>query len=111
MAIVDAGPVSAMRVDGTNTDAGQAEDQAAPVVQGIGEATVNTKTQVWSWFRCGLPIAGAITMWISAVPISAASTADMTRPMANIQAGLGKLLDCQWQGSEVYAVCPTKQIA
>jgi hypothetical protein len=50
-------------------------------------------------------------MWISAVPISAASTADMTRPMANIQAGLGKLLDCQWQGSEVYAVCPTKQIA
>jgi hypothetical protein len=71
---------------------------------------VSARNQVRSGFRGGRVIAVAITMWFSAVPIFAASTSDMTRPMADIQADLGKLLGCQWQGSEVYAMCPIKQI-
>jgi hypothetical protein len=72
---------------------------------------MNARNQVCFRLRCGLLIAVAITMWISAVPIFAASTSDMTRPMADIQAGLGKLLDCHWLGNDLDAMCPIKQIA
>ena len=58
------------------------------------------KNQVRSGFRGGLPAAIAIAMWISAVPTFPASTSDMNRPMADIQAGLGKLLGCQWQSTK-----------
>jgi len=71
---------------------------------------VSTKNQTRFGFQGGLLIAAAIALWLLAAPIFAASTSVMNRPMIGIQADLGKLLHCQWQGADVYAVCSTKQI-
>ena len=71
---------------------------------------MRVRQQACSGFRGGLLIAVAAAMWISAAPIFAASTSEMAHPMADVQAGLGKLLGCRWQGSETYTMCPIKRI-
>ena len=68
------------------------------------------KNQICSRLRDSLLISAAVAVLIWTAPVLAGPTFGMSRPMANVQADLGKLLDCQWQGSDLYAVCSTKQI-
>jgi hypothetical protein len=108
--MINSDPINATRMDRMHTDARQAEAKAVPATQGIGEAAVSAKTQVCSGFRGGLLIAVAITMWILLAPAFAASPSAMSRPMADVQAGLGKLLGCQWRGTKAVTDCPVMQM-
>ena len=104
-------PVKATRMDRMDTDTRQAEAKAVPATQGIGEAAVIAKNLLCSRFRGGLLISIAIAMWISTAPTFSASPSPMSRPVSDIQAGFGRLLRCQWQRSEMDAMCLIKQIA
>jgi hypothetical protein len=52
----------------------------------------------------------AMAMLIWTIPVLAASTSALNRSMTDVQTGLGKLLGCQWQGTEALAVCSVRQI-
>ena len=71
---------------------------------------MSRKIRLFSRLRGGLLVVAAVAGWISAVPIFAAPTSDMARPMVEIEAGLARLLGCQWQGNDTYAMCPIKRI-
>ncbi len=53
-------------------------------------------------------IALALLMWAS--PALAASTSALNRPMTEVETGLGKLLNCQWQVTPTGAGCSVGQI-